>query len=58
MDISDAPPLDWRILNDETHIASNDGQLTRPAAAVESTRSQGRVTWAAVAPARALDRAS
>jgi hypothetical protein len=27
MDSSDPPPLDWRILNDETHVASKDGRV-------------------------------
>lgn len=27
MDISEAPPLDWRILNDRTQIASKDGEI-------------------------------
>ncbi len=27
MDISEAPPLEWRILNDETQVASKDGRV-------------------------------
>jgi hypothetical protein len=27
MDISEAPPLDWQVLNDETQVASKDGTI-------------------------------
>jgi hypothetical protein len=27
MDIPDSPPLNWRILNDKTHVASKDGRV-------------------------------
>jgi hypothetical protein len=36
MDISDAPPLDWRVLNDQTQIAIKDGRVVAIAYTVET----------------------
>lgn len=44
MDISEAPPLDWRILNEQTHVASKDGQVVAIAYTVEASVESGE-TW-------------
>jgi hypothetical protein len=44
MDISEAPPLEWRILNDETQIASKDGRVV----AITYTVNAGEVNDAPV----------
>jgi hypothetical protein len=41
MDISDAPPLEWRVLNEETQIASKDGQIVAIAYTVDASSADG-----------------
>jgi hypothetical protein len=42
MDISDAPRHEWRILNDETQIASKAGRVVAIAYTVEASDADGR----------------
>jgi hypothetical protein len=44
MDISDAPPLQWRILNEQTHVASKGGRVVAIAYTVEASDASGS-TW-------------
>lgn len=44
MDVTDAPPLDWRILNDETQVASAGGRIVAIAYTVQAADTTGR-TW-------------
>ncbi|MEN3283356.1 MAG: hypothetical protein V7607_4496 [Solirubrobacteraceae bacterium] len=41
MEISEAPPLEWRILNDETQIASTDGRVVAIAYTVQASDADG-----------------
>lgn len=40
--ISDAPALQWRILNEETQIARKDGQLVAIAYTIQASDTTGR----------------
>lgn len=42
MNISEAPQLEWRVLNDETQIASKDGRIVAIAFTVQAGSEDGR----------------
>jgi hypothetical protein len=42
MDISEAPQLDWRVLNDEAQVASQDGRIVAIAYTVDAGTDDGR----------------
>lgn len=44
MDVLDAPRLDWRVVKDETQVASKDGQIVAIAYTVQASSTDGK-TW-------------
>jgi hypothetical protein len=44
IEISEAPPLEWLVLNEQTQVASKDGQVVAIAYTVEASDSRGE-TW-------------
>jgi hypothetical protein len=43
-DINSAPPLDWHVLNEETQVASKDGQVVAIAFTVTASDEEGRTS--------------